>query len=269
MNIAVVTNCHLPRDLFKNIDYLIPISTQDLLLSAGPRQFTTRMIYNRFPPFQYSLVLDAHTCWCDNRDAEEVFSLFKAGDVDLAFSTRVLNRWITSGFAVLYRYNQNTFNYWSRIVEYNMLYNLHGDDQYAMRIIARESLQRKELSFRWLSNNWFFAAHGVSEEGAFVSGAECYRSSVLVNGRVRFIHGGGTAECELVNGVDNANAQRLRTLFVPQKCSFSSQHASQLVYSQQKMEALAAPHTAPAFNWTLLSTEDPDGLFWYADKGFG
>ena len=143
MSIALVTNCHLPRELFRMVDVVVPIAPEDLIPFSGQNQFTTRMIYNAFPPFQTSLVLDTHTNWCAGGDPEEAFALFRASDVDLAFSTRVVNRWVTSGFAVL---------------------DTH--------------------------NNWFFALHGVNQRGEFIGSADCYRASVLVNGRIRFIHAG-------------------------------------------------------------------------------
>lgn len=264
----MVTNCHLPRALFKTVDYVIPISSDDLILTTKQVQFTTRMIYNRFPPFLYTLVLDAHTCWCADIDGEEVFQLFKASDVDLAFSTRVLNKWTTSGFAVIYRYNQATFTYWTRIMKDNMRTNFHSDDQFPMREIARLMVEEKALKFRWLSNNWFFAPHSVTEEGEFIGDANCYRSSVLVNGRVRFIHGGGDKECLLANGYNNKDVNKLRAHFSPDHCVFSHAAGPQMVFSQEQMEKLVEPHQAPKFDWTLLDNEDPDSLFWYKDKGF-
>ena len=138
MSIALVTNCHLPRELFRMVDVVVPIAPEDLIPFSGQNQFTTRMIYNAFPPFQTSLVLDTHTNWCSGGDPEEAFALFRASDVDLAFSTRVVNRWVTSGFAVLYRYNARTFDYWQRVTKFNNHYRIHGDDQYGMRVIATD-----------------------------------------------------------------------------------------------------------------------------------
>ena len=34
------------------------------------------------------------------------------------------------------------------------------------------------------------------------------------------------------------------------------------------MEELVRPFSPPRYNWTLLDQEDPDALFWFADKGF-
>ena len=258
----------MPRALFKSVDFLIPISPDDLLPDLKSTQFTTRMIYNRFPPFLYTLVLDAHTCWCSPQDGEEVFTLFKASDVDLAFSTRVLNKWTTSGFAVIYKYNQATFDYWTRIVQDNMRTGFHSDDQFPMREIAKKMVEENALKFRWLSNNWFFAPHGVTEKGEFFGEGDCYRSSVLINGRVRFIHGGGDRECLLANGEDMKDATKLRVHFSPDKCSFSHPAEPQMVFSQEQMESLVSPYKAPPIDWHLLDGEDPDALFWYKDKGF-
>lgn len=266
MSIALVTNCHLPRELFRMVDVVVPIAPEDLIPFSGQNQFTTRMIYNAFPPFETSLVLDTHTNWCAGGDPEEAFSLFRASDVDLAFSTRVVNRWVTSGFAVLYRYNARTFDYWQRVTKFNRHYRIHGDDQYGMRVIATDLLRRNQLRFRWLSNNWFYALHGVNQRGEFIGSADCYRASVLVNGRIRFIHAGIYGQCELMNR--GSSKQRVRAQFAPGSCAFSKRSVPQLVFSQKKMEELVRPFSPPRYNWTLLEQEDPDALFWFEDKGF-
>ena len=67
---------------------------------------------------------------------------------------------------------------------------------------------------------------------------------------------------------DGNNTHRLRAQFAPGDCVFLKKSAPQLVYSQAQVEELARPFSPPQYNWTLLDQEDPDGLFWFQDKGF-
>lgn len=65
-----------------------------------------------------------------------------------------------------------------------------------------------------------------------------------------------------------SSKQRVRAQFAPGRCAFSKKSVPQLVFSQKKMEELVRPFSPPRYNWTLLDQEDPDALFWFADKGF-
>ena len=257
-----MTNCDLKLELFRLLDVVVPVHPNDILRTTSS-QFLTRVLYNMEPPFTVSLVMDAHVLFCSPQDAEEAFDLFERSDVELSYSTRLLNAWVTSGFAVFTRRTDMTKRYWAEVTKQMNGEELAGDDQHPMH---RTTLRMREegLKFRWLSNNWFFAMHGANEMGEFLGTANCYRTSVLVNGRVRFIHGGEN-QCVLMNGNNNQYTTKVRTVYNPGKCTETYRH-SKLVMSQEEFQRAADPYAAPFFNWHLLDNEDPDSLFWYADK---
>ena len=258
---ALVTNCDLSLELFQLLDVIVPIHPADILRSASP-QFQTRMLYNIDPPFAISLVMDAHVLFCQSGDLEEAFQLFRESDVELAYSTRILDGWVTSGCAAFFRRSPATRVFWERVTRAMNDETTAGDDQYFMNVIANEMRGRGEIRFRWLSNNFFFATHGVDPQGKFVAKADCYRSSVLVSGRVRFIHGREN-QCVLINGSSNQYITRTRTVYIPgTQCEGTYDH-SKLVFSQEEFQSLVGTNTAPAFDWNLLQNEDPNGLFWY------
>lgn len=251
--------------MFEAVDVIIPIHPSDLF-NIGRTQFTTRSIYNAFPPFNYSLVFDISAIWCSPQDPDEVFEKFKQSSIDLSFTTRKLNEWHMSGFAVLYRANRATFQFWKDVVKKTLQMRLHIDDQYPIQAVTRTAIRTRRLRFSWASNNMFFASHGVDKKGKFVGGARCYRSSVLINGRVRFMHFGIDYHCRLMNGRNNEYSNRTRAFFGRGNCKYNTTNKDQMVFSQAHMNSLVAPFSAPKFDWTLLEKEDPDSLFWFKSK---
>ena len=169
-----MTNCDLKLELFRLLDVVVPVHPNDILRTTSS-QFLTRVLYNMEPPFTVSLVMDAHVLFCSPQDAEEAFDLFERSDVELSYSTRLLNAWVTSGFAVFTRRTDMTKRYWAEVTKQMNGEELAGDDQHPMH---RTTLRMREegLKFRWLSNNWFFAMHGANEMGEFLGTANCYRT---------------------------------------------------------------------------------------------
>ena len=251
-------------DLFTLLDVVVPIHPNDVM-HINKVQFQTRVLYNADPPFNVSLVMDAHVLFCNNDDLETAFNLFQASDTDLAYSSRILNQWVTSGFAVMYRRNPTTQKYWREVTRRMNDKFSALDDQYHMNGVTKVMRESGELKFRWLSNNWFFATHGVNQQGIFAGKSNCYRSSVLVNGRIRFIHGGEN-QCILLNGNNNQYGSRTRTVYIPgTECEGIYTH-SKLVSSQSEFDSLVGGYRAPNFDWNLLDNEDPESLFWYDGK---
>ena len=208
-------------------------------------------------PFNYSLIMDSHVIACNASDIEEVFRLFRESNVDIAYTTRELNRWIMSGFAVLIHNTDRTFRLWRLINDFHMKIDYHTDDQYGIHYMTRTLVESGLLSFRWLSNNWFFASHGVDKDGVFGGTAKSYRSSVLINGRVRFIHTKDSRKCDYVNGKHGEVSRFLRTFYIDGEDHWIP------VFSQRQMERLVRNYKAPAFNWHLLDDNSPNALYWY------
>ena len=177
--------------------------------------------------------------------------------VDIAYSTRELNKWVMSGFAVLVRNTPTTFNLWRMVNDFHTKINYHTDDQYGIHYMTKVFREEGLLTFRWLSNNWFFASHGVNEEGLFGGSSRAYRSSVLVNGKVRFIHTRDRRTCPMVNGEHGELTTKLRTFYIDQKGKWTA------VFSQAEMKALVGEYKAPMFDWNVLDDNDRKSLFWY------
>lgn len=252
----MASNCDLSPTIFRNVDIIIPIHPDDLIPSNSS-QFTTRSIYNMVSPFEYSLIMDSHVIVCHKADVEEVFREFRTSGVDIAYSTRELNKWVMSGFAVLIRNTPTTFNLWRMVNDFHMKINYHTDDQYGIHYMTKVFREEGLLTFRWLSNNWFFASHGVNEEGLFGGSSRAYRSSVLVNGKVRFIHTRDRRTCSIVNGEHGELTTKLRTFYIDQKGKWTA------VFSQAEMKALVGEYKAPMFDWNVLDDNDRQSLFWY------
>lgn len=201
--------------------------------------------------------MDSHVVACNSSDIEEVFRLFRESHVDIAYTTRELNKWVMSGFAVLVHNTERTFRLWRLVNDFHMKIDYHTDDQYGIHHMTRVFVKNGLLSFQWLSNNWFFASHGVDEEGIFGGSAKAYRSSVLINGRVRFIHDKDRRKCAFVNGEHGELTHSLRTFYIDSKDNWIP------VFSQVQMERLVGPYKAPAFNWHLLDGNKSDDFYWY------
>lgn len=114
----------------------------------------------------------------------------------------------------------------------------------------------KTYKYRLASSNWIFASHGISGKGFFYGNSRCYRSSVLVNGPVRWVHG-NMNDCKVMNERTNIT-----------RCYFKSgQYNTKgkgfyAVYSKQQLVHDVSPYSAPLLNWDSISKYDPRSLFW-------
>lgn len=91
------------------------------------------------------------------------------------------------------------------------------DDQWAIVHMLKRRERDWNISFRSLSFNWLFAAHGVNNKGAFFGRGRCYRVSIPVTGRVRFANG-GVSFCKVMNGEHDEYVDKLRAYFLSGYC---------------------------------------------------
>ena len=230
-------------------------------MSVTHSQFFTRSLYNTHSPFNYTLVLDAHVNFCEPGDLEELFLRFKRTTVDISYSCRTVNIWFPSGYAILYRNTPIMTKYWRFVSQIMCNLQTCHDDQNPIKM-ATTHFVKEGLNFRWLSNNWFFAFSNVDRTGTFSHYHTVYASSMIINGRVRFIHK-GIDLCEIVNGPHNEWSNRTRVGFKPDKEYRGIVNETRMIFSQEELIQVASPHRVPKINWKIIDKEKKDGLFWY------
>ena len=252
-NIALITNCDIPLSVAQYLDVIVPIHNDDVMIT-DEKQWRTRMLYNACLPFNYSFIIDSHVFPCDKDAPREILQLFAESNVDVSFSNRTNQRRLVMGGAVLSHWSEGSFEFWKHCYLF-MIKNNKVDDQGPMRITYQSNWSKK-YKYRWLSCNWFFASHGITEKGVFSGPGRCYRSSVIVTGRVRWIHG-SLHDCKVMNERTN----------VP-RCYFKSGNCNTIgkgnyaIYSEKQLKHDVSPYKAPALKWEKNSKRNPVSLFW-------
>lgn len=248
--IALVSNCNLHISVLPFIDILIPVHPADLVHNNP--QFYTRVLYNSITPFKITLALDVHTTFCDPRDPFELFSLFSKEQVDLTYSIRHHKARTASGFAMLYKMSPTMFTYWKDVTKFMVFSGSYGDDQYSITEVMTKKVRAKFMKFGLIRNDWFFATHQVDKAGEFNGLGRCYRASVPVHQRVKFIHAGTPALCKLMNGEHHEYENKSRIFLGPSQysdCTFSEMIGTQLVFSTLEFIPLVAPYKHITMDW--------------------
>ncbi|KAK8792484.1 hypothetical protein WA588_004980, partial [Blastocystis sp. NMH] len=155
-NIAVVTNCNIPHELYDSIDVLYHIDEGDVPNINGS-QWYTRMLYNAYPPFRLNYVLDSHVFPCDSAAAYDLFTQFNNSYVDIAIGNRVNRPGYYMGGGILYRANERTKVFWKRVYEL-MIEKNNPDDQFGIQSIMMGYHNNYPFNYRVLSFNWLFAS---------------------------------------------------------------------------------------------------------------
>ena len=256
-NIAVVTNCDIPATTAELIDVIVPVHNYDVV-KTNEKQWMTRVLYNAFLPFNYSFIIDTHVFPCDNKSYSDIFDLFQKSNIDISFSNRVNRGPYCSGGAVLSKWGKGSHEFWIRAYQLQVQKN-HFDDQGPMLTIMKQ-YQGKLFSFRWLSSNYFFASHGITEKGVFSGPAHCYRSSIVVTGPLRWIHG-SPSQCEIMNKRDGGLINKHRAWFSSGSCKTTAR-GIKVITSNAEMKKAVYPYVAPKLDWDDYSKRPSTGLFW-------
>ena len=216
------------------------------------------MLYNSFPPFYLNYVLDTHVFPCDSKATSELFDRFMHSDVDISISSRTRGR-RASGGAILFRSNNKTHRLFKEVYQLMMEMNITDDQRGLYKFFAKYS-RNPFYKFQWLSSNWFYASHGIDENGLFIGKSRCYRSSIPVNGQIRFIHG-KSRECEIMNGKNNSLANTQRVWFAPGTCKTNRTEIG-VACSEEDIKQFTNPVHHPIINWKKYALASKDGLFW-------
>lgn len=255
-SIALVTNCDIPFDIANYLDVIVPIHNSDVL-NKGSKEWTTRVLYNAYLPFNYSFIIDTHVFPCDEKAYDDILDGFKMSNNDIQFSSRVNTYIYASGCGVLSKFGKPSFRYWQRCYKYQMILR-YVDDQIPMTSIMKH--YSKEFKFAWLSSNYFFASHGITPNGDFVGSSQCYRSSIVVTGRVRWIHGSPT-ECTMMNGKNSENIMRNRVYFSNGTCETHRKGFS-VIFSEEELAQAVSPQKPPVLNWADTTYHPRNGVEW-------
>ena len=206
-----MTNCDVALPIASKLSVIVPIHDDDLI--KGQRQWYTRVLYNAYSPFNYSFILDTHVFPCYNTSYSELFRRFKESNVDISYSNRK-NVDFVSGGAVLSKWGPRSFEYWKELVNHMKSKMKYEDQITAYKVLRKKSTR---YTFKKMSSNWFYATHGVAENGVFSSSSDCYRASIVITGPVQWIHG-FPKECEVINGKNNELIDSYRAYFKCKKC---------------------------------------------------
>lgn len=257
INITLLTNCDVPVSVGKYLDIIIPIHATDVM-NTTKKQWQTRMLYNAYLPYYYSFIIDSHVYPCDAKAPSEILKEFESSKVDISFSNRKNTPHSVSGGGVLSHWSEGSFKFWKNTYKF-MARKKFYDDQYPMKAIMYSTWRRK-YKFRWLSSNWFYSTHGITREGKFRGDGDCFRSSIVVTGPVRWIHG-NPKQCNIMNGRNNEYTHKPRCYFLKRYCNTTGkgEHA---VFSEAQLKREAFPFPAPELHWNTSSKKHPTSLFW-------
>ena len=253
-HIALVTNCNVPTKTASLLSVIVPVHSKDLVRKR--KQWYTRMLYNGYLPFRYSFIVDTHVFPCDPNAYRDLFALFKNSSVDIAISNR-MNTFSFSGGGVLSRSGPRSFRFWKNIA-FSMVREQSYDDQGGIRDELRK--KHRVYSFRMLSSNFFFATHGINSQGTFLGEGRCYRSSVVVTGPVRWIHG-NAEHCQTMNGKNYEYAFRHRAFFKQGRCKTAVEGPT-VVFSREQLAQYVSPMKPPRLNWANDTKRPATELFW-------
>ena len=251
----MVTNCDIPSSIASYISVIIPVHQDDLILNK--RQWFTRVLINGFLPFNYSFITDTHVFPCYKSSYSELFTKFKQSDVDISISKRK-NTEGFSGGAILSRWGRKSSFFWKKVVEMMLHYKI-WEDQYAMRFVMGKA--KRVISYRQLSSNMFFASHGINKRGEFEGAGNNYRSSIVVTGPIRWIHG-NPVQCSLMNGKHDEHVYKHRAFYLSGKCP-SKIRGQHVIFSEEEMRETVKPCPPPKLLWNNDTDRGSDSLFWY------
>ena len=163
-----------------------------------------------------------------------------------------------SGGAVLSKWGPRSGNFWLSCAD-NMLQSSNYDDQRAIQVVMARSLFTN-FTYRQLSSNWFYASHGITDKGEFLGASKCYRSSVVLTGPIRWVHGSPT-ECPLMNGENNELAYTNRVYFRCGRCKCAKK-GPLVATSANQLKSFAYPNIPPRLMWEKNPSHDSTSLFW-------
>lgn len=182
---------------------------------------------------------------CYKDSYSRIFSLFSQSDADIAVSNRVAGRLAMSGGGVLSKWGHKSHAYWMEVYRAMLLRRSHEDQSAMLRVYL--SSRNYPWKLRWLSSNWFWASHGITERGEFIGSATCYRSSVVATGPIKWIHG-PPSQCDLMNGPKNSYAYKKRCYYWRQDCSLTKS-GPLAVFSREELRSLVFPYRVPPLEW--------------------
>lgn len=234
---------------------IIPIAKEDIS-DAFEHIWATRMLYNAYLPFNYSFIIDTHVFPCYNDSYSSLFELFSVSTVDVSASSRQ-DQLFVSGGGILSKWGERSHSYWRHVYSYMMTQCRYCDDQTAMHYLLLH-INSSMLHFKWMSSNWFWASHGISESGRFVGSGTCYRSSIIATGPIKWIHG-ESSQCNLMNGNNNEYALRKRVYYLRRYCNITTAGPS-VVFSNEELKQLVYPYNSTSLDWNREL--DSSSLYW-------
>ena len=249
-----MTNCPVSTEEEKAFDVIYRIDESDV---PPIRQWYTRILYNAYPPFRLNFVVDTHVFPCDRDAVRELFELFDASGVDVSVGNRVNVRSVM-GAGALFRNSQNSRNFWLYAYRWMKQHNCR-DDQAGIFNAIQNNKKNGAVKFKWLSFNWMFASHGITPQGKFSGPAKCYRTSLVVNGPVRFIH--GYNQCQLMNGKNREHIWKPRVPFFSFQCN-TAKKGIVLAFSENELRSFVNPYRIPNLKWNTFAKYNSTSLFW-------
>ena len=196
---------------------------------------------------------------CDSAAAYDLFTQFNNSYVDIAIGNRVNRPGYYMGGGILYRANERTKVFWKRVYEL-MVEKNNPDDQFGIQSIMMGYHNNYPFNYRVLSFNWLFASHGIDEKGCFSGPGRCYRSSVPVTGKVRFVHG-NPIQCKWMNGENGEFEKLTRVLFLSDTCKTTGRDLH-IATSELALQRLTYPYPACSIDWDETRFYSREGIFW-------
>ena len=244
------------------IDIIIPVHQYDLDYSV--RHWYVRDLYNSNLPFKYSYILDTHVFPCYNTSYSELFRRFIESNVDVSLSNR-MNIKSISGAAALSKWGSKSAYFWRKCAE--CIKAMRVDDQAS--VVHTLKKYTNGYTFKQLSSNWFFASHGIDENGRFLGSGICYRSSVVVTGPVQWIHvsypktfiNGIIDECILMNGKNDEYINNQRVYYLCGKCDCKK--GPLVMTSKEQLQQSLGNISVPDLEWSKdEERRNSHSLYW-------
>lgn len=196
---------------------------------------------------------------CDSAAAYDLFTQFNNSYVDIAIGNRVNRPGYYMGGGILYRANERTKVFWKRVYEL-MVEKNNPDDQFGIQSIMMSYHNNYPFNYRVLSFNWLFASHGIDEKGCFSGPGRCYRSSVPVTGKVRFVHG-NPIQCKWMNGENGEYETQTRVYFSAGFCKTTAK-GFHVITSLEQFKQFLHPYPIPTLDWKKANSLSRQSIFW-------
>lgn len=228
--------------------------------SSVLRQHFTRALYLPTTPYQYTLTLDVSTSFCNKEAISELINAFVNEDADLAVPSSTIGSFYADNWMMLYKWNSKMktfFRDWLFMLLSAGIQTKQANVYFNNAI--HKALVDNRLTLLKISPNYAFTSRCYAGDGSYHVGDCPVKVSPMVNAKVSIVHSKNTNMCLLINGKENQNIDRPRSLVSVFNEEQSIDHT--VVYSQKELEKVLGSYAVPSLSWSS-ENRSKTAFFW-------